>query len=187
MLLELAVNSIESGLGHTEPQKVVLTDCPEWLAEKRATSVTLKLDGMLRGCIGSLHAHISLHEDVICNAWAAASRDPRFSPVTAADLSALLIQISVLGKPENMVFDSEHELVTQLRPGIDGLIIKDRSASGTFLPSVWETCPEPGIFLRHLKVKAGLQADYWSDTIEVNRYTTESFGASLKDIQRCRS
>jgi len=186
VLLGLAVDSIKSGLEHNRPLHIEPADCPDWLAEKRATFVTLNAAGMLRGCIGTLHAHTSLYEDVASNAWAAASRDPRFRPVTAAELSGLDIHISILGIPEKISFDSEHDLASQLRPGFDGLILTDRSATGTFLPAVWESCPEPGSFLQHLKLKAGLTADYWSDTIEVSRYTTESFGADLKDIERCR-
>lgn len=186
MLLGLAVGSIESGLEHNRPLHIEPADCPDWLAEKRATFVTLKSAGLLRGCIGTLRAHTALCEDVACNARAAAFRDPRFRPVTATELSGLIIQISILGIPEKISFDSEHDLASQLRPGIDGLILADRSASGTFLPAVWESCPEPGSFLQQLKLKAGLEADYWSDTIEASRYTTESFGADLKDIERCR-
>jgi hypothetical protein len=186
LLLGLAAASIESGLEHNRPLHVEPADCPDWMAEKRATFVTLKSAGLLRGCIGTLHAHASLCEDVTRNAWAAASRDPRFTQVTATELSGLDIQISILGIPEKMTFDSEHDLTSQLRPGTDGLILRDGSASGTFLPAVWESCPEPGSFLQHLKLKAGLAADYWSDTIEASRYTTESFGADLKGIERCR-
>jgi AmmeMemoRadiSam system protein A len=186
LLLGLAAGAIEAGLEHNGPLHIEPADCPDWLEEKRATFVTLKSAGMLRGCIGTLLAHTSLYEDVTRNAWAAASRDPRFSPVTAAELSGLDIQISILGIPEKITFDSEHDLASQLRPGIDGLILTDKSASGTFLPAVWESCPEPGNFLQHLKLKAGLEADYWSDTIEASRYTTESFGADLKVIKPCR-
>jgi AmmeMemoRadiSam system protein A len=184
VLLGLAVASIESGLEHNRPLRIAPADCPDWLAEQRATFVTLKTAGMLRGCIGTLHVHTSLCEDVTSNAWAAASRDPRFRPVTATELSGLTVEISILGIPEKISFDSEHDLARQLRPGIDGLILTDRAATGTFLPAVWESCPEPGSFLQHLKLKAGLDADYWSDTIEASRYTTESFGADLKDIER---
>ena len=186
VLLGLAASSIESGLEHSRPLHIEPADCPDWLAEQRATFVTLKAAGMLRGCIGTLHARTSLCEDVTCNAWAAASRDPRFRAVTAAELSGLVMQISILGIPEKISFDSEQDLASQLRPGIDGLILTDRAATGTFLPAVWESCPEPGSFLQHLKLKAGLAADYWSETIEASRYTTESFGADLKNIERCR-
>ncbi|MDD1628696.1 MAG: AMMECR1 domain-containing protein, partial [Methylococcaceae bacterium] len=59
------------------------------------------------------------------------------------------------------------------QPNIDGLILQEGNLRGTFLPSVWEQLPEPKQFLRHLKQKAGLPPDYWSETIKVYRYHTE--------------
>ena len=64
----------------------------------------------------------------------------------------------------------------QIRPGEDGLILQDGPNRGTFLPSVWESLPDPVQFLTHLKHKAGLAANHWSDRVEVYRYRTESFG-----------
>ncbi len=94
------------------------------------------------------------------------------------------MQISILSTPEKIEFVTEQELVGKLRPGIDGLILSDQSARGTFLPSVWETLPDPDIFLRQLKLKAGLAADYWSDTVEVMRYTTETFSELIENIEK---
>jgi len=73
-----------------------------------------------------------------------------------------------------IIFSSEQDLISQLQPNIDGLILVEGPRRGTFLPSVWEQLPEPKQFLRHLKQKAGLAPDYWSDTIKVYRYQTES-------------
>jgi uncharacterized protein len=75
-----------------------------------------------------------------------------------------------------MTFTSEADLLAQIRPGIDGLILSDGQARGTFLPSVWDSLPEPRDFLNQLKRKAGMPADHWSDRVRVARYTTESFG-----------
>ena len=74
-----------------------------------------------------------------------------------------------------MVFDLESDLIDQLVPGKDGLILREGSSSGTFLPSVWEQLPNPKEFLGQLKHKAGLSSDYWSETIEVQRYRAESW------------
>jgi len=71
-----------------------------------------------------------------------------------------------------------------LRPGQDGLILQDRNARGTFLPTVWKSLPEPEEFLDQLKLKAGLSADYWSETLEVWRYSTESFSAPVSGIRK---
>ena len=62
------------------------------------------------------------------------------------------------------------------KPGRDGLILEDGHARGTILPSVWESLPEPVDFLHHLKRKAGLSANHWSDNLRISRYHTDSFG-----------
>ena len=137
----------------------------------------------LRGCIGTLEACRPLAEDVSRNAWAAAFRDPRFPPLQESELAGLDIHISVLSEAEPVTFGSEQDLLGRIRPGVDGLILEERSARGTFLPSVWESLPEPEQFLAHLKLKAGLPADYWSASVRMWRYTTQSFGASVASIR----
>ena len=140
-----------------------------------AAFVTLKKNDQLRGCIGSLAAYRPLKEDVAENAFAAAFRDPRFSAVTETEIDDIELSISVLTPPEMIVFTSEQDLIAQLRPGVDGLIMTEGGNRGTFLPSVWENYPQPESFLSHLKLKAGLPAGYWSGTIKVERYETVSW------------
>ena len=149
-----------------------LGNCPE-LKEERATFVTLTIHGNLRGCIGMLEACRPLAEDVAENAVSAAFHDPRFPPLSEDEFEQLEIHISILSPPEEMIFSSEDDLLEQIRPGTDGLILQEGFQRGTFLPSVWEELPETEIFFEHLKMKAGLPAGYWSDTLRVFRYTTE--------------
>jgi AmmeMemoRadiSam system protein A len=175
-LLAIARDSIDHGLAHGTALQPDLAALPPELGEPRAAFVTLHLDGQLRGCIGSLVAQRPLAEDVAANAFAAAFRDPRFPPVSRADAPRLALEISVLSPAQPMHFRSEADLLAQLRPGIDGLILSDLGRRGTFLPSVWSQLPAPRDFLVHLKHKAGLPADHWSATLSVERYTTESFG-----------
>ena len=143
------------------------------LTEQGACFVTIKINDDLRGCIGSLEAYRPLIEDVADNAFAAAFRDPRFPKLTDAEYEQLQYHISVLDKPQPMSFESEQDLLQQIRPGIDGLVLQDKHNRGTFLPAVWDSLPEAEDFLRHLKLKAGLSPNYWSDTIKVERYTAE--------------
>jgi len=147
---------------------------PEW-AEERAVFVTLTIGGELRGCIGSLEAWRPLAEEVAANARAAAFEDPRFPPLTKKELERLEIRISILSPPEEITFTSEEDLLKQIRPGADGLILQEGFRRGTFLPSVWEELPDKERFWAHLKLKAGLPPGYWSDTLRVFRYTTDSF------------
>lgn len=175
-LLCLAGDVIKAGV-QGRRHAVMAQEYSSALQQQAAAFVTLHQRGRLRGCIGSLEARQALVLDVADNAWAAAFRDPRFAPVSPGDVEALDIHISVLSPPAPLQFSSEADLLMQLRPGIDGLIMEAAGRRGTFLPSVWEQLPRPGEFLQHLKLKAGLPADYWSATLRVSRYTTHSFGA----------
>lgn len=172
-LTELAKSSIRHGLKTGKPLIIDLAEYPAELARQRATFVTLQKQRQLRGCIGTLDAIRPLAVDIAENAFSAAFRDPRFPPLDAHELSGLDVHLSILTPPEPMTFTSEQDLLNQLRAGTDGLILVDGHRRGTFLPSVWESLPEPEQFLRHLKQKAGRAPDYWSDTIRVYRYRTE--------------
>jgi AmmeMemoRadiSam system protein A len=173
-LLEVARRAIEFGLERGQPLEVVAADFALPIQEPRATFVTLRRGGDLRGCIGSLEVKRPLVCDVAHNAFSSAFRDPRFSPLTTAELSGLEIQISVLGPLEPLEVSSEEQLLTVLRPKLDGLILRDGRREATFLPSVWEGLPDPQSFVRELKLKAGLPADHWSDELQALRYGVES-------------
>jgi AmmeMemoRadiSam system protein A len=169
-LLSIARDAISHGLNG---KTLILNELPEELTQERATFVTLTLGGQLRGCIGMLEACRPLAEDVAANACASAFEDPRFEPLTKREFEPLEIHISVLSPPEELVFSSEEDVLEQIRPGMDGLILQEGFRRGTFLPSVWEELPEKSLFWAHLKRKAGLPAAYWSGSIRVFRYTTE--------------
>lgn len=145
------------------------------LNQPGASFVTLHKAGQLRGCIGSLEAQQSLIRDVAQNAFSAAFNDPRFTPLEAEELPALTLQISILTAPESIQFKSEVDLLRQLVPGEDGLVLEDQGHRGTFLPQVWEQLPQPSLFLSQLKRKAGLPANHWSDSLRVQRYRVEKF------------
>jgi AmmeMemoRadiSam system protein A len=173
-LLDLAGSAIE----HAVRGDVLVVEaggCPRPLQRPAATFVTLRREGELRGCIGGLTVKQALVLDVIENAAGAALRDPRFFPLAASELMGLHIHISVLSPLTPLAFDSETELLAQLRPGVDGLLLELGARRGTFLPSVWETLPDPRDFLYELKRKAGVPHDYWSLDLRISRYTTESF------------
>jgi AmmeMemoRadiSam system protein A len=172
-LLGLARASIEAGLRDALLQVRAEEHAPR-LREARASFVTLHRNGRLRGCIGTLEARRALAVEVSAMAHAAAFRDPRFPPLAAQEFAEIDIHISVLSPPEPFAADSERDLLQRLRPGIDGLILREGSRSATFLPSVWEQLPEPAQFLRRLKLKAGLPADHWSAQLAFERYTAES-------------
>jgi AmmeMemoRadiSam system protein A len=182
-LLGVAARSIRHGLAQGRALPVDPTAYAAPLRERRATFVTLETGGQLRGCIGALMAERPWVVDVAENAFSAAFRDPRFPPLAEAECHGLSLSISVLTPSEALVFDSEADLLRQLRPGVDGLILSEGIRRGTFLPSVWDQLPDPAQFLAHLKLKAGMAADYWSQGLRVERYTTEQFGATMDEIE----
>ena len=110
--------------------------------------------------------------DVAANAYEAAMEDSRFQPVKPEELPGIDIEISLLTDYEEIDFADEKELLTKIRPGVDGLIIRDGDRQGLFLPSVWKELPDKAEFLKNLKVKAGFNPSYWSNNIKVYRFRT---------------
>ncbi len=135
-----------------------------------ACFVTLEKNGALRGCIGSILAQRPLIEDLIENAQNAAFSDPRFKPVTEQEIEELSIAVSLLSEPEKMHFKDEEDLLQQIKPYKDGIIIKDGRYQAVYLPSVWKELSDKKQFLNSLKMKAGLSPDHFSKTFEVYRF-----------------
>lgn len=141
--------------------------------ELGACFVTLKKLGQLRGCIGSILAHQSLINDVVQHAEDAAFKDPRFNPVTEDEVDFLSIDVSILSDPKQMSFTDEADLMRQMVPFKDGIIIKDGWKQAVYLPCVWEDLPDKEMFLKSLKVKAGMSPDHFSKNFEAYRFYTE--------------
>lgn len=143
---------------------------------RRSSFVTLRIRGELRGCCGSMDAPRPLAEDVWRNAWASAFGDPRFPPLTGQEWPNTHLHISVLRPLEPLTAPTEDALLSELRPGVDGLVLELGAARATFLPSVWKQLPDPRLFVQHLKEKAGWPPDFWSAQIRAWRYEADSFG-----------
>ncbi|GAB1234348.1 AmmeMemoRadiSam system protein A [Ferrigenium sp. UT5] len=171
VLLQLARAAISLRLGMTAE----LPPRADWLEKTGACFVTLKAHGQLRGCIGSLEARQALYDDVVHNAVAAAVRDPRFPPLTPAELNGIEVEVSLLSATTPMDCFDEADALAQLRPNVDGIILEYGPHRATFLPQVWADLPQPQRFLAHLKRKARLPEDFWSDDIRLARYTVQKF------------
>ena len=176
-LLQLARQRIEGHLGIAsgdadgrEPAGVVVR-------EKRGVFVTLHRGGALRGCIGSLAATEPLVDAVKRNAVNAAFHDPRFEPLTVAELPDLHIEVSILTEPQPLPHADADELLRLLRPGVDGVILQGSGdEQATFLPQVWQQLPLPVQFLGHLCRKAGLAENAWrSGKLRIHTYQVQSF------------
>jgi AmmeMemoRadiSam system protein B/AmmeMemoRadiSam system protein A len=170
-LIAVARRSILHGLDTGEPLPIVAgPGLPPLLAAHGAAFVTLRHGSTLRGCIGSAQASRPLIVDVAHHAFNAAFRDQRFPPLERQELDGLALSVSVLTPPVALRFDSEADLLGQLRPGFDGLIIEDNDRRSLFLPAVWEEVPDPPRFLTLLKLKAGLAADHFSAAFRASRF-----------------
>lgn len=182
-LLRLAAASIRFGLKQKRRMTLRVSNYPAHLQQVTACFVTLTRNENLRGCMGSLFAHRALVDDVAANAFAAAFEDPRFPPLVNDEFPHLEISISILTPAHAMSFTSERDLLKQLKPHVDGLILSEAYQRSTFLPAVWESLPNPEEFLQHLKMKAGLAPNYWSPSIKIERYTTASFHKTVSAIE----
>ncbi|HYC48760.1 MAG TPA: AmmeMemoRadiSam system protein A [Burkholderiales bacterium] len=171
VLLQIARAAIARELGHA----MSASEEAPWLREPGACFVTLKQSERLRGCIGSLEARRLLVEDVKANARAAAFRDPRFPPLSAAELHVTTVEISLLSALSPLAVTSEADALAQLRPGTDGLVFEYGHHRSTYLPQVWDDLPDPLEFLATLKQKAGLPPDFWDREVKLSRYTVSKW------------
>jgi AmmeMemoRadiSam system protein A len=137
---------------------------------KGASFVTLEKNNKLRGCIGSIFPTTSIAEDLAKNTYLAALHDSRFNPVVKEELKDITFKVSLLTGLEKFEFSSYDDLLKQIKPKTDGILIKDGKRQGVFLPAVWDDIPNKKDFLTELKIKAGLSPTYWSDDIEVFRF-----------------
>jgi hypothetical protein len=170
-LLDIAHGAIEVQLFRKSPAALEAA----WLRQAGATFVTLKKNGQLRGCIGSLQAARALADDVAQNALGAAFRDPRFPALAAEEWPQCRLEISLLSAPKPLRFADEDDLVAQIRPGVDGLILEAQGRRGTFLPQVWDSIPDTRAFLNELLRKAGLPPDTRLARCKLLRYRVVKF------------
>lgn len=175
-LVALAEQAVRYGVEHGEPMPVGDETAALFPDAERATFVTLHVDGDLNGCVGRLQPEVPVHADVVRNAYKAAFHDRRFSPVGGEHLPELDVEISVLRPLEPLPPAVEEDDVWEyVEPGRHGVLLATEEATGTFLPSVWEKCPDRATFLARLKQKAGLAPDAWPSDLRVFRYTVDCF------------
>lgn len=177
-LVNLARKAIEYYLKTRKIPYIPPENIPyENLKKLGASFVTLETkQRKLRGCIGSIIPHRPLYEDVIHNAISAAVSDPRFVPLSPAELNDIKVKVSVLTYPQPLEYTDWVDLLGKIQPYKDGLIIKYGNHSATFLPDVWEDLPDKHQFMAHLCLKAGLEPDcYKSLKLQVFKYHTISF------------
>jgi AmmeMemoRadiSam system protein A len=176
LLLQIARNAVESAVNGQELPELEISAMPLRLQEHGASFVTLTLEGNLRGCIGALQASQSLALDVQEHAVAAAMEDYRFRPVLPEEVARLEIEISRLSPGKELEYSNPNELLSRLRPGVDGVVLRHGFQRATFLPQVWEKVPDPADFLTQLCYKMGASGDLWKrEHIQVSIYQVEEF------------
>lgn len=174
-LLVIARQSIESGLASRAILQLDMENLASVFSAQPGVFVTLTHFEQLRGCVGSLETVHPLAQSVANSAFNAAFHDSRFPQMVATELEDTRIEISILSNLEPLAAANRVDFLNRLRPGEDGLLLEDGCYRATFLPKVWDTINNPGEFLDHLLVKAGLTDNYWSETIRFKRYRALSF------------
>ena len=176
VLLHTAREAIEHGVRREKLPPIETGSLTPSLREQGASFVTLTVGGELRGCIGALEAYQPLVEDVREHAVAAAFEDPRFPPLREDELSRIQIEVSRLTRPVPLEYKDAEDLLSKLKPHVDGVIIKDGARRATFLPQVWEKLPVPSDFLDNLCHKMGVGHHYWRNNhLNVFVYQVEEF------------
>jgi uncharacterized protein len=175
-LLELARRSIVLAAQGEPLPPLRLEELPPNVRQEGASFVTLTIAGELRGCIGAIEPYQSLAEDVYEHAEAAALHDYRFPPLQPGEVPGVRIEVSYLTPPQPLEYTTPEDLVSRLRPGVDGVILREGSHRATFLPQVWEKVPAPSAFLDHLCQKMGAPSSYWRHAhLQVFTYQVQCF------------
>lgn len=173
-LLSLARKTLENEFNHSKHQ-LDKNNIPE-LQDVRGLFVTLMLKGNLRGCIGRIEAHHSLYQNTIDLSKSAAFEDHRFEPLTAKELSKVIIEISILSEPREIEGLTSYEKILKIKPKKDGVILSAEGKNATFLPQVWDSIPIREDFISDLCRKANLPRNYWqSNDMKISVYQVEHF------------
>src|SRR5262245_28955827 len=175
LLARLAAGAVGARLVRRELAELSqLASLTPEMHEPGASFVTLERRGALRGCVGTLDAARPLYRDVLRNA-VRAMVDPRLPPVTEDDWPELDVKVSVLTRPVAVQVTGLAELISVLRPGVDGLVLADGPRRSTFLPAVWDKLPEPPRFVAALLAKGGWPSGEWPAGLTVRLYTSTEF------------
>jgi hypothetical protein len=170
-ILNLAKTAIQSHLTHKKiPLMFDLVSKYPNFSKQTATFVTLKINGNLRGCIGSLIAHRTLYDDLVSNAIAAAFKDPRFKPLSLEEFQHINIEVSLLSQPVIVNYKDIEDLKSKIKVGVDGIILKKDQYQATFLPQVWEELNDFDLFFTHLCNKAGLNKNCLNSYPQIYKY-----------------
>jgi len=147
-------------------------------SEKQGAFVTIHTypNHDLRGCIGIPLPVMSL-EEAIAEGAKSATNDPRFPPLTKKELDTIVIEVTILTKPEIIVVDKPQDYLSNIEIGRDGLIVEQGFFKGLLLPQVpVEQEWNKEEFLSHTCMKAGLMPDAWFDeNTKISKFSGQVF------------
>ncbi|HEY53718.1 MAG TPA: AmmeMemoRadiSam system protein A [Caldilineae bacterium] len=184
LLLQIARTALTKSIAGDQQWRPDLKSLPDRLRAHGACFVTLYTDGALHGCIGSVDPVLPLAHDVAKNAISAGQNDPRFPPLTAPELDRTAIEISILSPMQRVLFHDIEDLIAQIRPGEDGVLVERGWNRGLLLPQVWDKIADPYEFLGHVAMKAYASIDIYDDpdaevyTFQVYHFTQPAPQAS---------
>lgn len=178
-LLDLAESAIRDRLDRRSRPDVDVDALPVELRRPGGVFVTLLVRGELNGCIGNLDSRDPIGISVPRLAVESAFHDPRLPALGAADLPHLHIEVSLLSRRAPVPAVTRAELLANLRPGVDGLVLASGRRSAVFLPSVWEQLADPNMFVDRLLAKAGLLPAAWPNDMRAEVFTAEKFGRDV--------
>jgi len=161
---------------------VVLEYFPE-LSQKAAVFVTLRKNGRLRGCVGSLQPDKGLLYAVIDNAKKAAFGDSRFKPVTLDELKHLTIEVAVLSPLREVLYKDSADLRKKIDKN-NGIWLRLGDKSATYLPSVWSELQDFDAFFASLCEKASLQKGCLAEHPKIYAYTVKKYSYNVKKMQK---
>ena len=146
--------------------------------EKQGVFVTIHTfpNHDLRGCIG-IPLPVMPLKDAIIEGGKSATRDPRFPPLEERELDNIIIEVTILTKPELIEIKDTKDYLSKIKIGRDGLIVEQGFYKGLLLPQVpVEQRWDKETFLSHTCMKAGLNPDTWFDkNIKISKFSGQIF------------
>ena len=173
-LLEVARHAIKYGLSYHNPPFLELEKYPDSIKQEAASFVTLRESNVLRGCVGSVDAHLPLVQDVANHAFAAAFKDSRFASINHIEEPVVHIAISVISDLVRINVDSEKQLVDLIEPLKCGVVLSLGGQKATFLPEVWNDVDDGQEFVIRLKQSLDLPAIFLSKDLTIECYQVQT-------------
>lgn len=173
-LLDVARHAIKYGLSYHNPPYLELEKYPDTIKQQAASFVTLRESNVMRGCVGSVSAHLPLVQDVANHTFAAAFKDSRFASINHIEEPVVHIAISVISELVTINVDSELALISFIESFECGVVLSLDEKKATFLPEVWGDVDDGHEFLNRLKQNLDLPATYWSKELTIECYQVQT-------------